>query len=111
LEQRTGAGRSSWPKARSQWRIGRHHRRTRRRGQAQGAKGRGGADRPAHRPPQAEYTCDSTLVELEIAEQATGKTWSLKNDVVPDLLGGGANPHADSLATRRSGTSMTRATG
>ena len=46
--------------------------------------------------PNQEYSCDSTVVELEIVEQAAaGRTWSLKNDVVPDLLGGGANPHAD----------------
>jgi mono/diheme cytochrome c family protein len=48
--------------------------------------------------PKEEYSCDSTVVELEIAEQAAaGRTWSLTRDVVPDLLGGGANPHADSL--------------
>ena len=47
--------------------------------------------------PNAEYACDSTVVELEIAEQAAaGRTWSLAKDVVPDLLAGGANPHSDS---------------
>ena len=46
--------------------------------------------------PKEEYACDSTVVELEIAEQAAaGRTWSLTRDVVPDLLGGGINPHAD----------------
>jgi hypothetical protein len=46
--------------------------------------------------PKEEYACDSTVVEIEIAEQAAaGRTWSLTRDVVPDLLGGGINPHAD----------------
>jgi hypothetical protein len=47
--------------------------------------------------PKAEYSCDSTVIDLQIAEPATARSWSLKNDVVPDLLAGGANPHADAM--------------
>src|SRR4030095_4407835 len=37
------------------------------------------------------------VVELEMCGPATARTWSVKNDVVPDLLAGGANPHADAM--------------
>jgi cytochrome c553 len=44
--------------------------------------------------PKAEYSCDTTTVELEIAELGGGKrTWNLSKDVVPDLLK--SNPHPD----------------
>ena len=48
--------------------------------------------------PKGEYSCDTTVVELEISEVGgQQRVWSLSRDVVPDLLaaGGGANPHAD----------------
>src|SRR4029078_5295993 len=48
--------------------------------------------------PNGDYACDTTVVDLTIAEEAaTARSWSLAKDVVPDLLAGGANPHADSL--------------
>jgi hypothetical protein len=48
--------------------------------------------------PKAEYTCDTTVVELEIVETGGGhRVWNLSRDVVPDaLVGGQGNPHADS---------------
>jgi hypothetical protein len=49
--------------------------------------------------PKGEYTCDTTTIELEIAElPSTGaggvaRVWNLTKDVLPDLHNG--NPHAD----------------
>jgi hypothetical protein len=47
--------------------------------------------------PKGEYTCDTTTIELEVAEIApgglAGRVWNLTKDVVPDLHNG--NPHAD----------------
>jgi hypothetical protein len=48
--------------------------------------------------PKREYTCDTTMVELEIEEpEGAKRTWSLARDVVPDFLEDGrGNPHRDS---------------
>jgi hypothetical protein len=48
--------------------------------------------------PKREYTCDTTMVELEIEESDGAKrTWNLARDVVPDFLQDGrGNPHSDS---------------
>jgi hypothetical protein len=44
--------------------------------------------------PKAEYSCDTTTLELEITEVGgAGRTWNLTKDVLPDLHAG--NPHAD----------------
>jgi hypothetical protein len=44
--------------------------------------------------PKTDHTCDTTVVELEIAEQGGAKrVWSLTRDVLTDPLQG--NPHAD----------------
>jgi len=49
--------------------------------------------------PKGDYACDTTVVELEVAEVGgQQRVWSLARDVIPDLLaagGAGANPHAD----------------
>jgi hypothetical protein len=48
--------------------------------------------------PKGNYSCDTTIIELEIAERDGTRTWNLSRDVVPDLLvGEKGNPHADSL--------------
>ncbi len=48
--------------------------------------------------PKREYTCDTTMVELEIEERdGARRAWNLARDVVPDFLEDGrGNPHADS---------------
>jgi hypothetical protein len=44
--------------------------------------------------PKANYVCDTTIVDLQIAQTGDARrAWSLNRDVVPDLLAG--NPHAD----------------
>ena len=49
--------------------------------------------------PKADYSCDTTVVELEITERdGLHRTWNLVRDVVPDaLVGEKGNPHADTL--------------
>lgn len=42
--------------------------------------------------PKANHGCDTTVIELKIADHATGRTWDI-SDVVADPLAG--NPHAD----------------
>ncbi|MDB6121668.1 MAG: Protein of unknown function (DUF1553)/Protein of unknown function (DUF1549)/Planctomycete [Pedosphaera sp.] len=45
--------------------------------------------------PKGDHSCDTTLVELEIAESGGEKrTWNVVKDLVPDF-DKGANPHAD----------------
>jgi Protein of unknown function (DUF1553)/Protein of unknown function (DUF1549)/Planctomycete cytochrome C len=51
--------------------------------------------------PKADYTCDTTVVELEVAEKDGKRTWSLTKDVVADPLEGGkGNPHSDGFGNR-----------
>jgi hypothetical protein len=46
--------------------------------------------------PKAEYSCDTTNIELELVElDGAKRTWNLSKDVVPDLLK--ANPHPDNF--------------
>jgi hypothetical protein len=45
--------------------------------------------------PKGGYECDTTMIELEIAEASGQRTWNLNHDVVPDFLA--SNPHADSF--------------
>jgi hypothetical protein len=47
--------------------------------------------------PKENYYCDTTVVELEVAERdGARRTWNLVQDVVPDPLEGGkGNPHGD----------------
>jgi len=46
--------------------------------------------------PKGDYSCDSTIVELEITEvEGLKRAWSLSHDVAGDLLAG--NPHPDTL--------------
>jgi hypothetical protein len=49
--------------------------------------------------PKGDYSCDTTVVELDITEvDGAKRAWNLAKDVLPDVLVGGAgNPHADSL--------------
>jgi hypothetical protein len=42
--------------------------------------------------PKEQYTCDTTTIELRIAQQS-GPTWDLTQDLLPNPLAG--NPHAD----------------
>jgi len=49
--------------------------------------------------PKADYTCDSTIVELQIGElEGQNRVWNLTHDVVPNLL---TNPHADSYGNAK----------
>ncbi len=52
--------------------------------------------------PKGDYSCDTTVVELEIAEQdAPKRAWNLSREVVPDLhAGGGGNPHSDAFGNK-----------
>ena len=44
--------------------------------------------------PKGDYSCDTTMIELEITESdGLKRAWNLNQDVTPDLLAG--NPHAD----------------
>jgi hypothetical protein len=46
--------------------------------------------------PKADYSCDTTTVDLTIALADGSKTWNLAGDVVPDLhQDGKGNPHTD----------------
>ncbi len=48
--------------------------------------------------PRANHGADSTLVELEIAEQGGPRVWNVTRDVLADSYGGGrGNPHGDGL--------------
>ncbi len=49
--------------------------------------------------PKGDYSCDSTVVDLEIAEVGpTPRAWNLTRDILPDVLADGkGNPHADSM--------------
>jgi hypothetical protein len=50
--------------------------------------------------PKANYVCDTTIVDLEIAAigvAGAGRAWNLSRDVVSGLLAG--NPHADAMGT------------
>ena len=53
--------------------------------------------------PKGDYTCDSTVVDLVIAEaDGEHRSWNLAGDVVADLHSGGAgNPHADGYGNPR----------
>jgi hypothetical protein len=50
--------------------------------------------------PKGDYTCDTTVVELEIAEHSGAKrVWNLVHDVLPDLLvAERGNPHSDAYS-------------
>jgi hypothetical protein len=52
--------------------------------------------------PKRDHACDSTVIELEIAEcGGQGRIWNLTREVVPDLLADGkGNPHGDGLGNR-----------
>lgn len=51
--------------------------------------------------PKGDYTCDTTIVELEIVETSgRHRDWRLAQDIVPDAANG-ANPHADSFGNPR----------
>jgi hypothetical protein len=46
--------------------------------------------------PRANYVCDTTVVDLEIALADGSRIWNLAGDLVPDPhVGGQGNPHAD----------------
>ena len=49
--------------------------------------------------PKGDYTCDTTVVELEIAQLGEGsRVWNLSRDIVPGaLVGQKGNPHPDSF--------------
>jgi hypothetical protein len=49
--------------------------------------------------PKGDYSCDTTVVDLEIAETDGAKrTWNLAHDILPNvLMDGKGNPHPDSL--------------
>ena len=50
--------------------------------------------------PRGEHSCDTTLVELTIAEIESGRSWNLAKDVLIDPLEGGrGNPHRDAAGT------------
>jgi hypothetical protein len=52
--------------------------------------------------PKKEYSCDTTVIELEISElEGAKKVWNLTADLLPDPFdGGGGNPHRDSHGNR-----------
>ena len=49
--------------------------------------------------PKGDYTCDTTIVQLTIAQrEGERRIWDIGRDLVPDVLAGEkGNPHADSL--------------
>jgi hypothetical protein len=50
--------------------------------------------------PKAEYTCDTTLVELEIAEpNGQKRNWNVVKEILPDF-DKGTNPHADGFGNQ-----------
>jgi hypothetical protein len=50
--------------------------------------------------PKAEYSCDTTLIELEIAERDGHKRiWNVVKEILPDFEKG-TNPHADGFGNK-----------
>ncbi len=45
--------------------------------------------------PRGAYECDTTVIDLDIAENNGNRKWNLTREIVPDLHAG--NPHADTL--------------
>jgi hypothetical protein len=45
--------------------------------------------------PRGAYECDTTVVDLDVAESGGSRKWNLTREIVPDLHAG--NPHADTF--------------
>jgi hypothetical protein len=51
--------------------------------------------------PKDNYVCDTTVVELVIAQRGGSAAWDLSRDIVDDLhQGGKGNPHSDRLGNK-----------